>query len=159
MTMKNKQGFTLVEITIVVAIVGLLASLAILNISNAMETGRKKTAMTELELLSTGILQLAWDTGRWPNQEWRDEGASGVNEIWSLVGSGLDKNSVDGVYEGWEGPYYEGSYTDPWGKPYFFDSDYYHEGRTDRIVVGSFGPNGVGRNIYDSDNILVFLNE
>ena len=157
--MKQKEAFTLVEITIVVAIVGLLGALAVLNMTKARRTSRDKTAITELELLSTGILQLAWDTGRWPNMAWRDEGASGVNEIWSFIGSGLEKNTTDGIYEGWEGPYYEGSYTDPWGNPYFFDSDYRYEGRNDRIVVGSFGPNGVGRNIYDEDNILVFLDD
>lgn len=157
--MKQKAAFTLVEIMIVVAIIGLLASLAVLNMAKAMQTSREKTALTELELLSTGILQLAWDTGRWPNKEWREVGASGVNEIWSFAGSGLDENTSDGIYAGWKGPYYEGSYTDPWGNPYFFDSDYYYEGRNDRIVVGSFGPNGVGRNIYDNDNILVFLDE
>ena len=157
--MKHKEAFTLVEIAIVVAIIGLLAALAVLNITKAMKTSREKTALTELELLSTGILQLAWDTGRWPNKAWRDESASGVNEIWTFVGSGLQENTSDGIYEGWKGPYYEGSYTDPWGNPYFFDSDYRYGGQNDRIVVGSFGPNGVGRNVYDDDNILVFLDD
>jgi len=157
--MKHRSGFTLVEILIVVAVVGLLASLGILNITKSMQTRREKTAITELELLATGILQLAWDTGRWPNKAWREEGASGVNEIWSFVGSGLDKNTIDGIYDGWKGPYYEGSYKDPWGNFYFFDSDYHYEGRSDRIVVGSFGPNGVGKNIYDKDNIIVFLDD
>jgi len=157
--MKQKAAFTLVEIMIVVAIIGMLASLAVLNMAKAMQTSREKTAITELELLSTGILQLAWDTGRWPNKARREVGASGVNEIWSFAGSGLDENTSDGIYAGWKGPYYEGSYTDPWGNPYFFDSDYYYGGRNDRIVVGSFGPNGVGRNVYDNDNLLVFLDE
>jgi general secretion pathway protein G len=157
--MKLREGFTLVEIMIVVAVVGLLAALGILNVAKAMQTSRKKTALTELELLSAGILQLAWDTGRWPNKARREEAASGVNEIWTFVGSGLDKNTIDGIYDGWNGPYYEGSYKDPWGNPYFFDSDYTYEGKSDRIVVGSFGPNGIGRNIYDKDNILVFLDE
>lgn len=157
--MKQRTGFTLVEILVVVAIVGLLATVSTLSISKAMHNSRKNTAIAELELIATGILQLAWDTGRWPNKAWREASASGVNEIWTFVGSGLDKNTVDGIYDGWKGPYYEGSYTDPWGNPYFFDSDYAYGGRNDRIVVGSFGPNGIGRNVYDKDNILVFLDE
>lgn len=153
--MRTRAGFTLLEIVIVVAVIGLLASLAALNITKAASNSRKKTAETELQLISAGILKLAWDTGRWPNGAWREEGASGANEIWTLQGSGLD---VGTGYDEWEGPYYEGSYTDPWGNPYFFDSDYTYEGKV-RIAVGSFGPNRVGRNIYDSDNVIVFLDD
>ncbi len=138
---------------IVVAIIGLLATMGALRISKVRTESRRKIAETEVALIASAVEKLAWDTGRWPNGEWRSDAVSEDNEIWSLEGSGLD-NDGGGVYENWKGPYYEGSYEDPWGNPYFFDSDYRIDG-VDTVVVGSFGPNGVGQNIYDSDNVKV----
>jgi general secretion pathway protein G len=154
--MKNmKSGFTLVEIMIVVAIIGLLAGMGTLAVMKAVNNSRIKTAETELQLISSGVLQLAWDTGKWPNGTWRTEAASGANEIADLSGSALFQISDESVYPNWKGPYYEGSLVDPWGQSYFFDSDY--DGK--RVVVGSGGPNRSGVNRYDEDNIYVFLDD
>jgi len=47
---------------------------------------------------------------------------------------------------------------DPWGNNYFFDTDYDVNGVGTRAVVGSYGPNGVGNNLYDSDDIYYVVN-
>lgn len=157
--MKNdKPGFTLLEIIVVVSIIGLLAALGTLAISKSMRNSRINVAKSELEMIATATLQMVWDTGKWPNGYWRTEGTKGViNEVWDLTGSSLFSITDSETYPDWKGPYYEGSLIDPWGKPYFFDSDYEIDGVKNRVVVGSSGPNGRGRNVYDIDNIYVIV--
>ena len=48
------------------------------------------------------------------------------------------------------------SMLDPWGNPYFLDTDY-HTGGDCVVAIGSFGPNGVGQNLYDEDDIIYVI--
>lgn len=152
----KKDGFTLVEIMIVVGVVALLSLLGTYASRSGLENSRKKQAEVELQMLSTAILQLAWDTGCWPNKEPRNEGAD--RELWDLSGDVVGLMGTDGAFNNWRGPYYDDATIDPWGNPYFFDPDYRVDGVM-RVAVGSFGPNGSGRNVYDSDNIYVLLDD
>ena len=47
--MKNKNYFTLVEIMIVVAIIGLLAAIAVPSLMNARKTSRKNTCIANMK--------------------------------------------------------------------------------------------------------------
>ena len=101
-------------------------------------------------------MQLAWDTGKWPNGA--PLTAAGSTEEWDLSKDKCGLFVNDGTYNNWKGPYYEGALEDPWENPYFFDPDYSYMSET-RIMVGSFGPNGVGPNQYDADDVKVWLDE
>jgi general secretion pathway protein G len=156
MKQMQKNGFTLIEILIVVAIVGLLATMGALSVMTSVNNGRIKGAETELQLLSAAVLQMAWDTGKWPNQRARNNGGS--TEIWDISGDSSGLFGAVDSYDNWKGPYYNGESLDPWGNPYFFDPDY-RVGGVNHVVVGSFGPNGKGRNLYDSDDVYVLLDD
>lgn len=162
--MSKQSGFTLVEIMIAIALIGLLAAIGSVSARNARNKAKAGKALGELQMLATAIDQLAWDTGRWPNGAIRTAGASGANEVWNLSNSGLINGA--GYGDGWKGPYFDDDFRDPWWKDaqgqrirrYFFDSDYDVDG-VNRIVVGSFGPNGEGQNVYDDDNLWVALDD
>ncbi|MBN2684140.1 MAG: type II secretion system protein GspG [Pontiellaceae bacterium] len=154
--MNRQRGFTLIEILIVVGMIGLLGSLAAIAVLKAMKTTKIKKAEAELAMINSAITTLADATGRWPNKAVRT--TPGSIEIWDLSAKSAGLLDSDGSYPNWNGPYCDDVMTDPWGNPYFFDPAYTVNGQS-RIVVGSFGPNGRGRNEYDDDDIYILLDD
>jgi hypothetical protein len=65
----------------------------------------------------------------------------------------------------WNGPYIGAStLADPWGMSYFFDPDYapYRNcaGQTEQTTgttILSFGPNKIGINVYDCDDVFLMI--
>jgi general secretion pathway protein G len=107
-TRSSIEGFTLVELLVVLAIVGLIAALATPQVLRYLETAKINTTKTQIKNFE-GALELYYlDAGRYPSTE---EGLSA-----------LAKDPSNGTP--WNGPYIknEGEFLDAWNGPYQYRS-------------------------------------
>ena len=168
--MKKSEGFTLVELLVAIGIIGLLSTLAVVGYGSIRNSARTNVAKQHLHEIRKAIDMLENDTGFWPSQE--AAAGSSNPQVAGLVACGASDNEVQDLgdeqsglvanntdFTGWSGPYMNSVPTDPWGNEYFFDTDYdiAPTGGEWGAVLGSYGPNGVGNNLYDSDDIIIVL--
>jgi len=154
-----RHGFTLVELLVVIGIIALLSTLATMAVFAARNTAKIKKSQSDLAAIAKGIEMLVLDTGEWPGHDTpyvvcaTDCDANEMEDL-NVASAGL--MATDGSFSGWIGPYMQILTLDPWGNNYFYDSDYDVAG-TDKAVIGSYGPNGQGLNLYDSDDIIKII--
>jgi general secretion pathway protein G len=103
----SDDGYTLTEMLVVIAIIGLIAAVLTPSLLNQMGRARVKTASLQLETIAAGVELFRTDTGRYPTKQ---EGLA------ALV---LEPANV----EGWTGPYLRTAKTlnDPWGQPVLYE--------------------------------------
>lgn len=184
---KNIKGFTLVELIVAIAVIGVLASLATYTSISARKKTRISIAQNDIAQIRKAIEMLANDTRSWPNHQVMNTvctdlvgGCPADNEICGLDEDGGDcltgiRDGSSGIvaddavtpFSGWSGPYMNKIPLDPWNHEYFFDTDYLvtvdnepcNGGGSciNAVVVGSYGPNGTGNNQYNSDDIITVI--
>jgi len=166
----NKKAFTLVEVLVVIAIIGILATIIITNVNAAREQAKIAVSKAETRQIYNAILLFQDDTGEWPGHKTPYEIEEGVggNEICSdgcsygLTDPQTGLIDTDGNYTNWNGPYIATDLLDEWGNEYFFDTDYDIEpgsGEKWAVAIGSYGSNGEGLNLYDEDDVIYVIAE
>ena len=135
--MAKRAGFTLVELMVVIAILGILISLVAAGAQTARRRGAVAKAKAMIASLETAIAMYQGDMGDYP-----ETGNA------ALVAA-LEEDPGDAH---WDGPYMEfktaelvdGEVIDPWGRPYAYVSvnGGAPEHRSKSYDVFSLGPNG-----------------
>lgn len=171
---KSKRGFTLVELLTVITIIGLLSTLAVAALNSAREKSKLAKAVHDIDQLSKAIEMLGNDSNVWPGHievgmatstDGFEFCADGCTHSIASTSAGITSN--DGTYENWQGPYMSNIGLDAWGNEYFFDPYYSVNidgtpcdggaGCSYAAVVGSYGKNGIGLNLYDKDDIIKII--
>lgn len=99
------KGFTLVELLVVLAILGLLAGLVGPRVLNQLDGAKGKTAAIQIKDFEQAVELFKLDVGRFPNN------TEGLQALVTQAGSA----------SGWNGPYLRsGLPNDPWGNPYHY---------------------------------------
>jgi len=129
-SLRNQQGFTLVELIVVMVIIGMLAALVFPKLIPKVGKGKVSAAKAQVELLGQALDQFRLDTGRYPTT------AEGLN---ALV--------TDPGVPNWDGSYLKKAVpNDPWGRPYSYQAPGSH-GDYDISSLGADGaPGGEGEN-------------
>src|SRR5687768_3899558 len=73
MSTSNRRGFTLVELLIVIAIIGLLMGLLLPAVQNARETGRRTTCSNNMRNLALAIYDKTVSGGKGKYPAWAEQ--------------------------------------------------------------------------------------
>ena len=65
--MKNKRSFTLIELLMVIAIIGIIATFITVSVRSAQSRARDAKRVSDLEALNTAIQMYYRETGRYPD--------------------------------------------------------------------------------------------
>lgn len=120
----DESGYTLMELLVVLAILGLLAAIATPMVLHYLDSSKLSTAKTEISNISAGLDLFKYDVGRYPTT---DEGLKSLT------------SAPPGV-DNWSGPYIKkaNALLDPWGHPYHYRSPGEH-GEFDLYTNGTKG--------------------
>lgn len=149
---RKEQGFTLIEVLLVIVILGLLAAVAVVAMSGTREGAKIDTTKLLMQELETGMETYNMHVGHYPTEE---EG--GLDAL-------TTKPTFDeeGSEDKWRGPYLKKEAKDAWGNDFSYEAveaDALSEGSSTPFKLWSNGPDGQSgteddiKNWSDEDNL------
>ena len=123
----RQQGFTLLEMLVVLVIIGLLAGLVGPRLFGKVDSSKVSTAETQIKMIKGALETMRLDINRFPT----------VDEGLKIL---YDQPSQEQVKNLWQGPYLDEPVPlDPWEKPY----QYSIPGKNNQpFALYSFGADG-----------------
>lgn len=139
---RSRQGFTLLELMVVILILGILAGLVIPRIMDQPDKARVSKAKLQMESLALALNQFKMDNGFYPTTE------QGLAALVEKPSRGRVPKSFP------EKGYLPKLPTDPWGNPYVYLSP--GEGNRDYEIIcrgadGAEGGEGVDADVKSSE--------
>ena len=124
----HEDGFTLIEILVVITIIGLIMSLVGPRVLNYLSESKVKAAAIQIQSFASSLDLFYLDLGRYPST---NEGLAALVQR-------------PGGITGWNGPYLRNGYVpnDPWGHPYIYRSPSENGRPYEIISLGSSGKEG-----------------
>jgi general secretion pathway protein G len=131
-----RNGFTLIELMIVVVILGLLATVIMPRMLNRPEQARRMKAKVDIRNIESALALFKTDTGRFPT-----------------TSEGLQVLVSDPGIKGYNGDgYLDKAPIDPWGKPYIYISPGLHSRDYDLESYGKDGEDGGAKDDADVES-------
>ena len=131
---RRQRGFTLIELMVVLAIIGVLAALIVPNVLGRADEARVTAARTDVGNLMQALKLYRLDNQRYPSTE------QGLQAL-------VSRPTAEPLPPNWK-PYLEKLPRDPWGRPYQYLNPGAH-GEVDVLSLGADGqPGGEG---FDAD--------
>ncbi|HEV8356848.1 MAG TPA: type II secretion system major pseudopilin GspG [Gemmatimonadales bacterium] len=141
----GKDGFTLLELLVVIVVIAILATLVAPNVFRHVGAAKDATARTQIEMLGAALDAYRLDTGRYPVSE------QGLEALWT-------RPSRDPLPANWRGPYLrKEAPADPWDRPYIYRSPG-TESSTGYDLL-SYGADGKAGGEGDAADILSWKNK
>ncbi len=123
--MRNQQGFSLIEIMVVVVILGILAALVVPKIIHRPDEARVVKGKQDVLAIQSALDLYKLDNGFYPST---DQGLQALAQ----------KPSSTPTPQNWQ-PYLKSLPKDPWGRDYL----YLNPGAHDEVDVFTYGANGL----------------